>query len=150
VAGHTRSGAPTLTPDREQRLRRLVADLVARCDVALAAVAADGGPDRATHLQELRRVLLRAARHPTPARRAEITALLRALDGDATAVRPDGLPALVTDLGRVERALDRVAAVGHRRHPWCPAPAGYGAAEPERSPSSRPRVLAASPGAGGS
>jgi hypothetical protein len=150
VAGHTRSRAATLAPDREQRLRRLVTDLVARCDLALAAVAADGGPDRTTHLQELRRVLLRSTVRSTPARRAEITALLRVLDGDATAIRPDGLPALVTDLGRVERALDRVAAVGHRRHPWRPSPGGYDAAEPVRSPSSRPRVLAASPGTGGS
>jgi hypothetical protein len=150
MAGHARSRAARFAPDRDQRLRGLVTDLVARCDVALAAVAADGGPDRATHLQELRRVLLRASRRPTPARRAEITALLRVLDGDATAIHPDGLPALVTDLGRVERALERVAAVGHRRHPWRPARDGYDAAESDLSPSSRPRVLAASPGAGGS
>lgn len=103
-------------------LRTRVAQLTRRCHQALLRVADDGGLDPAAHLDELRRVLLRGERRPTAPRRAQLElalAVVRRADPTLAAqeVAPDALPALVTDLHRLERALARSASVGH-------APAG--------------------------
>jgi hypothetical protein len=113
-------GAPRTAADHLHRLRTRVAELTQRCDDALRRVADDGGLDPGTHLAELRRVALRGERRPTAARRAQLElafAVVRRPDRERalSEVATEALPALVTDLHRLERALARSAAVGHAR-----------------------------------
>lgn len=92
----------------------LAAYLLESCSRAVTAVAGTGGPQATTHLDSLRRLLLR--RCDGPVRRREVTAVIAALhiacEGRGLGPQADWSARQLIDLIDVEHALDHAARVG--------------------------------------